>query len=199
MNSRIIAVLRHVSRCLGDTVQRWALVGGLAVSARTEPRFTRDIDVVVAVASDSDAEALIRRLMADGFSVATTLEHDVLHRLATVRLVPPGESLDGIVVDLLFASSGIEPDICLAAEPTEVVEGLTIPVARTGHLLAQKVLARSPDRLQDDLDIRALLAEADEGELVRCRRALESITSLRAHRGKDLIADFEAAMAKIRR
>ncbi len=30
----------------------WALVGGLAVSARAEPRTTRDIDVAVAVGDD---------------------------------------------------------------------------------------------------------------------------------------------------
>ena len=36
----------------------FALVGGLAVSVRTEPRFTRDVDVAVAVGSDSEAESL---------------------------------------------------------------------------------------------------------------------------------------------
>ena len=30
----------------------FALVGGLAVSARTEPRFTRDLDFAIAVADD---------------------------------------------------------------------------------------------------------------------------------------------------
>lgn len=40
----------------------FALVGGLAVSARTEPRFTRDADLAVALASDAEAEALIREL-----------------------------------------------------------------------------------------------------------------------------------------
>jgi hypothetical protein len=44
---------------------RCALVGGLAVSARTEPRFTRDADLAVAVASDAEAESLIRALYAE--------------------------------------------------------------------------------------------------------------------------------------
>lgn len=35
----------------------FALVGGLAVSARTEPRLTRDTDLAVAVADDVEAEA----------------------------------------------------------------------------------------------------------------------------------------------
>ena len=49
-----------VRRVLADlTHQRLALVGGLAVSARAEPRFTRDVDFAVAVGSDKEAEQLI--------------------------------------------------------------------------------------------------------------------------------------------
>lgn len=40
----------------------FAVIGGLAVSARTEPRFTRDIDFAVVVATDRDAEKLARDL-----------------------------------------------------------------------------------------------------------------------------------------
>ena len=36
---------------------RWALVGGLAVSARAEPRTTRDIDVAIALAGYTIGEA----------------------------------------------------------------------------------------------------------------------------------------------
>ena len=39
-----------------------AVVGGHAVSARTEPRFTRDLDFAIGVADDNAAEALIRDL-----------------------------------------------------------------------------------------------------------------------------------------
>jgi predicted nucleotidyltransferase len=191
MTSRLLEVLQRVALLLTSARHPWALVGGLAVSARVEPRFTRDIDLTVAVASDEEAEALVRHMMSEGFIVAATLEHDALHRLATVRLLPPGESIDGIVVDLLFASSGIEPEICEAAEPVEVASGLTVPVARAGHLLAQKILSRGPERPQDDLDIRALLTDVDEGERQRCRLALQAMTVKGAHRGKDLLRDFE--------
>jgi len=46
----------------------------------------------------------------------------------------------GIIVDLLFASSGIEPEITAAAEVLTVARGLRMPVARTGHLIALKLL-----------------------------------------------------------
>jgi hypothetical protein len=41
---------------------RAAVLGGLAVSVWTEPRFTRDIDVAVAVGTDADAERIVRQL-----------------------------------------------------------------------------------------------------------------------------------------
>lgn len=47
--------------------RRLALVGGLAVSARSEPRFTRDVDLAVAVEDDEDAEQLVRALTGRGY------------------------------------------------------------------------------------------------------------------------------------
>jgi ribosomal protein L14 len=44
---------------LHDVGARFALVGGLAVSVRVEPRFTRDIDLVVAI--EHDAAAVIEQ------------------------------------------------------------------------------------------------------------------------------------------
>jgi hypothetical protein len=41
--------------------KRFALVGGLAVSVRAEVRFTRDVDLAVAVSSDAEAESLVHR------------------------------------------------------------------------------------------------------------------------------------------
>ena len=46
---------------------RWALVGGLAVSARAEPRTTRDVDVAVAVNDDAGAEAAVLALRHRGY------------------------------------------------------------------------------------------------------------------------------------
>lgn len=44
-----------------------AVVGGLAVSAHTEPRFTRAVDLCVAVDDDASAESLVRELRDDGY------------------------------------------------------------------------------------------------------------------------------------
>ena len=87
---------------------KFALVGGLAVSSRSEPRFTRDADFAVAVASDKEAESVVRQFFTAGYLQQSLLEQQVQDRLATVRLLLPP---DGPVVDLLFASCGIEREI----------------------------------------------------------------------------------------
>jgi hypothetical protein len=62
-----------------------------------------------------------------------------------------GEDEEGIVLDLLFASSGIEPEIVMASEVLEILPGLELPVARTSHLIALKVLSRDDVRRPTDL------------------------------------------------
>ena len=80
------SVLRRVHRDLTDARIAFALVGGLAVSARTEPRFTRDADFAVALPGDAEAEALIHNLRGQGYLVHAVVEQDAVGRLATVRL-----------------------------------------------------------------------------------------------------------------
>jgi len=188
--------LRRVLVTLGEAGVDCALVGGLAVSIRTEPRFTRDADLAVAVAGDPEAESLIRRLRAGGYEVQALVEQESVGRLATVRLGvsdDPGTA----VVDLLFASSGIEIDVIRDADLIEVLPGLTMRVARTGHLIALKILSRDDVRRpQDVIDVRALLRVAPPEEVARAREGIDAITSRGYHRGRDLAAALEQLLAE---
>jgi hypothetical protein len=184
--THLLGTLRLVGRALDDGAHPWALVGGLAVSVRVEPRFTRDIDLAVAVADDRAAEQLVADLTAIGFGLRLTLEQQALGRLAAVRLLPPGEPEQGIVVDLLFTSSGIESQICREAERVEVVPGLVVPIARSGHLVAMKLLAMAPDRPQDAADLRGLIRTLTPDERQRAIVAVREIERVGAHRGKPL-------------
>ena len=188
--TRLLSALRQTAQILDQRHQPWALVGGLAVSVRVEPRFTRDIDLVVAVADDAAAEALVGDLQAAGFTLKVSLEQRALGRLAAVRVVPPGQREEGIVVDLLFASAGIEPEICRDAERVEIAPGLIVPVAQAGHLVAMKVLALAPDRPQDGIDLRALAAQLAPEERGRAVAAVARIEELGANRGKALGAEL---------
>lgn len=99
-----MTVLDAVCRAIGEAAEErhlgWALVGGFAVSVWTEPRFTKDVDLVVAVADDGQAESFVRDLVANGHSQTMVVEQEALGRLAQVRL----ELADGgQVADVLFA------------------------------------------------------------------------------------------------
>lgn len=192
--TRLLTALLRTGEVLRELGRPFALVGGLAVSIRVEPRFTRDIDLAVAVADDAAAEALVADLQGRGFTIQLSLEQRALERLAAVRMTPPGESAAGIVVDLLFASSGIEADICAAAELMEITAGIAVPVATAGHLLVMKVLSRSADRPQDETDLRALLKVLTDGERQRAIAAAVQIERLGANRGKPLGAEVNALL-----
>jgi hypothetical protein len=186
-------VLRRIGHDLGQVGVPWALVGGFAVSARAEARFTRDVDLAVVVENDAEAERLVSALLANRYRLIASVEQDATGRLATVRLVPPGRDDEGTVVDLLFASSGIEAEIASAAEILEIVRGVTAPVARTGHLIALKLLSRDDEtRPTDAADLRALRAVADNVELDRAREAVRLIEVRGYSRGRDLVAALDA-------
>jgi predicted nucleotidyltransferase len=185
--------LSAVASILGSADRRWALVGALAVSARAEPRFTRDVDAAVVVADDADAEAVVRQFSARGYSVFSMVEQDAVKRLATARLSRPSPAgAASVIVDLLFASSGIEPELAQQAEVLAVLPGVEVPVARPGHLLALKVLSRGADRPQDSADITALMQVLDAVEEARAVDAARLIDARGFARGKSLEAEVAA-------
>jgi predicted nucleotidyltransferase len=171
---------------------RTAVIGGLAVGARTEPRFTRDLDFAVAVASDAEAEQCIFSMRQLGYEITTALQQVKNGRLATVRLRRRGK---GPLVDLLFAATGIENEIVEAAEPVELGNGLVTEVARVGHLIAMKLVARDDERRpQDQVDLVALSKVADETEWARAEAAVRLIRK----RGFGGSRDLAAALAEWR-
>jgi len=176
-----------------------ALVGGLAVSARTEARFTRDLDLAVAVTGDADAEALVRGLMMSGYGVVEMIEQAATGRFATARLVTPGNDPASVVVDLLFASSGIEPEIVAQATALEIWPGTIGKVARTGHLIALKLLSRDPrKRPQDQVDLIALIAAADADERALAFAATRLIEDRGFSRDRRLVDDLQQLLAELR-
>jgi hypothetical protein len=152
--------------------------------------------MAIAVAGDREAEEIIRALRGRGYREASTravMEQKDVGRLATVRfLVPEGEAAedeeeDGLIVDLMFASSGVEPEIVAASERMMVMQELVVPIVRTGHLFALKVLAGRPKDLQD---CQFLWRRMGPEDLQEARETLELINLRGFHRGKDLDAEF---------
>jgi predicted nucleotidyltransferase len=190
-------LVRLAAARLRTTRARWAMIGGIAVAARTVPRFTQDVDIAVAVRDDHEAEQIVADLAPTGLRVATLLEQTATGRLATVRLSL--EYDDNAVIDLLFASCGIEPEVVAAATVAELVRGLRVPVATIGHLIALKVLSRNDDtRPQDIVDLRALIVEATDDDLTMARDGLALIAERGFDRGKSLQTDLDALLDRFR-
>ncbi len=182
-------LIRRVLADLAALGRRCAMVGGHAVSARTEPRFTRDLDFAVAVRDDREAESLVGALVARGYRAVAIVEQEATGRLATVRL--EHGSGRGVMVDLLFATAGIEPEVVADASPLTIVPGVDVPVASVGHLLALKILALDDQtRPQDRADVVALLRVASAADLSVADAALATIRQRGCDRGRDLPALF---------
>lgn len=114
---------------------REALVGGLAVCARATPRSTADVDIAVAVPDDATATARVDGLRSTGYRVRDrwcTIGPDASRPSAWSRPTTSRSICSS-------ASTGVEDEIVSAAEPLEVQPGLTVPVSRTGHLIATKL------------------------------------------------------------
>lgn len=162
---------------------RFALVGGLAVSVRAEPRLTRDADLAVAVDNDREAEQLVFELQGLGYQIVAAVEQEATGRLSTIRLTLDGSG----ITDLLFASSGIEQEIVEAATPIVILPHLTVPVATIGHLIAMKLLARDDrGRPADADDLRALREVAAPTDWDTAAQAVGAIESRGFARGRAL-------------
>jgi hypothetical protein len=181
-----LAVVRAL-RDLNQLSVRHALIGGLAVSARVEPRMTRDVDIAIATADDRSAEDVVHKLLGLGYVVDAVLEQSAAGKLATTRVLPPALE-SGVVVDLLFASSGIEAEVVEAAEPLRILSDAVAPVATVGHLIALKLLSVSPQRPQDAADLVRLSAIARPEDIDQARVAVRQIVERGFGRGRDLVS-----------
>jgi Nucleotidyl transferase AbiEii toxin, Type IV TA system len=183
-----------LARALSSLVQalriqsaRFAVVGGLAASARGEARFTRDVDVAVAVEDDAGAEAIIFALTQRGYVVLASVQQEATGRLATARLRSP----DGVICDLIFATCGIEQEVVESAEQLELFPGVTIPTATAEALLAMKTLSVSTKRPRDLEDIRAMVRESADLDEGLVRRLLATIERRGYARGQNLIEKWD--------
>jgi len=202
MSDLLPNILSRVASVLRDAEASFALIGGMAVATRVMPRYTRDVDLAVAVDSDTAAEAVARFLITSGYEPRMELKQTAINRLATLRLLPPsppGTDIDPSrlpMLDILFASSGIEREIVADAALIEVVPGLTLPTARIPHLIAMKLLSESEERLQDRIDLKHLLIAATEADLQEVPPLLTLITQRGYARNKDLPAVLERFLRK---
>lgn len=77
---RLRAALIRLQTDLVACGASWAVIGGLAVSARAEPRTTRDLDVAISVSDDREAEQTVRCFLNRGYQVEEQMEQEATGR-----------------------------------------------------------------------------------------------------------------------
>lgn len=128
--------------------------------------------------------------MQRGWSIDDQFEQEETKELATIRFCHWKHK--DILVDLLFASSGIETEVVQLAEYIEVFPNINVRVARIGHLIALKLLSETKRRSQDTTDLNKLLEEANIEEIELAKEACSLITERGYHRGRDLLKRLQA-------
>lgn len=175
--------LEHLLQQLEASGRLYAVVGGLAASVRGEVRFTRDVDVVVQVDDDEQAEAMVYELRGCGYEVLATVEQEAVKRLATTRL---RSAISDVVCDLIFATCGIEAEVVASASSIELLPGRSAPTASSETLLAMKILSATSQRPRDLGDIQALHRANPDLDEARVRQLLRAIAARGFARGQEL-------------
>lgn len=127
----------------------YALIGGLAVSLRGQPRMTADVDMVI-LADVPRSLALVQALEGTNFK---PLFDGVAEVVQKAFILPLRHRTTNVKVDLALGLSGFERQAMARAEKLQLA-GVSISVVTAEDLLMMKVLAGRP---QDDQDIQGLM------------------------------------------
>ena len=148
----------------------FAVIDGLAVSFRGQPRMTVDVDLVIKAEIDA-ALRLVETLETTPFEPLFAGVEDVV---TSAFILPLRHRMTGVRLDVAIGMSGFEQDAVQRATPVDV-RGVAVPVATVEDLLVMKALAGRP---QDDQDIQGLVAAAKAPiDWARCLAVAEALGS----------------------
>lgn len=123
------------------------VVGGYALAVHGHPRYTKDIDIWIAL-SPENAASIIKALDHFGFGSLGLTENDFLVEGHTIQLGNPPN-----IIDILCSVSGIEFNDCYDKRNETEIDGVTVNFIDIESL---KINKRASGRLQDLADIEAL-------------------------------------------
>lgn len=186
MNDPLQTTLADVVDFLRHEGVPHALIGGLAVSLRGQPRVTADVDMVIA-ADVQRAVSLAGSLEGTNFR---PLFDNVAEVVQKSFLLPLRHRSTNVKVDLAVGLSGFEQQTVARAEILPLA-GRNVPVATAEDLLIMKILAGRP---QDDQDLRGLVIA--QGDRLDWQYCLKVATDLGEALGQDLTARVRTLRAR---
>ena len=185
MDGPVFKALIDIIEVLKKRKIRFAVIGGLAVSWRGEPRATGDVDIVVDM-DVKQAVALKDELNQTPFS---PLFPEVSEVIESSFILPLIHDEAKVTVDLSLGLSGFEKQLIKRATDIEL-EGHSVPVTTSEDLILLKLCA-GRQRDMDDISRLVYLRENDlDWEYLRkTGKALE----------KALAQDLVVGLDKLRR
>jgi hypothetical protein len=142
--------LVDVTELLGAQELPYAVIGGLAVSLRGQPRVTADVDLVLGISIDA-ALGLIPLL---GDTVFEPLFSGIEEVVERSFILPLRHRPTRVKVDLAIGLSGFEQQVVARASPINI-GGRDIRVATPEDLVILKLFAGRP---RDQQDIEGIVA-----------------------------------------
>jgi len=156
---------KDIVKVLGEAKRRkfirdFALTGALALSALSQPRATRDIDILISLEKEK-----VKRF-------AEWLKYSKEYRLAKHHTGRPKDRIKDLIelpagntwVDIIVASSEVEEEAISTGLSINAFIGVKLKVVRPEYLIILKLLAGSD---QDYLDSAYLWNESIDKKLVR--------------------------------
>jgi len=157
----IATALAQVCRVFDERDWRYCLIGGLAAAHWGEPRFTKDVDVVLL--ADIDDEPQIVDDILSEFRPRIDDAADFA-RVNRVLLIATDE---GIPIDVSFGSLPFEAQMLERTVRTTVLPDVEAPTATAEDIIVMKSIAGRPQDVKDIEGILASQGEALDLEYVR--------------------------------
>lgn len=141
---------REFIACCAAREVRFLVVGRYALAAHGHPRFTKDLDVWVAMDADNRSR-LVEALYDFGFGSTGLTASDFAEAGTVVQLGYPPKR-----IDLLTSVTGIDFESCYPNRLLVDIDGIEVPFVDLAALLVNK---RAVGRPQDLADVAALEAD----------------------------------------
>jgi len=169
--------LADIASFLASQRVDYALIGGLAVTIRGEPRSTLDVDIVVACSIDRCLE-LIDELEGSAFQPLFAGVREVVER---AFILPLTHRKTRVKVDLALGLTGFEQNVIRNATPVDF-DGCVVPVVTSEDLVLMKMLAARP---RDTEDVARILLR--QGDAMDWDYLFQTAQSLEEAIGQDLV------------
>lgn len=188
-NPHLSSALHSLAEWLTWQEIPYVLIGGVAVSLLSKPRFTQDVDVAVSFDLDR-LEKLIASAAACGL---VPRRQDAVAFARRNRMLLLRHDATAISVDMSFIAMPFEEDMIASARVVEI-GGLQLRLPRPEDLIIMKAVAHRP---QDMVDVEHLIETYPTVDLTRVQQWLSEFAAVLE--APDLLDDFRVLLARLRR